>query len=58
MKGLNPRPCHKYYLANRCENRKCAYGHDYQLTTKELAAVRTLAKEMVRYHVLLLPAFS
>ncbi len=47
MKQLNPRPCHMQYLVGKCDNKKCQYGHQYELTVGELAAIRTLAKEMV-----------
>ena len=48
MKKLNPRPCHKHYLAvTGCPNQdRCNFGHHYQLTKSELLAVRVLAREM------------
>jgi hypothetical protein len=48
MKKLNPRPCHKHYLAvNGCPSQdRCNFGHHYQLTKSELLAIRVLAREM------------
>mgnify|MGYP002718965880 CR=1 FL=1 len=54
MKKLNPRPCHKHYLAvTGCPNKdRCNFGHHYQLTQSELLAVRVLAREMCcPYHL-------
>lgn len=48
MKKLNPRPCHKHYLAvTGCPSQdRCNFGHHYQLTKSELLATRVLAREM------------
>lgn len=47
MKGLDPRPCHRLYITGRCDNKKCQYGHTYELTKSEISAIRSLAKEML-----------
>ncbi len=47
MKSLEPRPCHRMYITGRCDNKRCNYGHTYELTESETAAIRTLAKEML-----------
>jgi hypothetical protein len=48
LRGLDPPPCHQYYLSGRCESGvQCKYDHTYILSRRDIENLGLLAKGLV-----------
>ncbi|KAI5454620.1 hypothetical protein NCC49_003513 [Naganishia albida] len=47
VRTLDPRPCHRYYLAKAgCDNLPCAHGHNYLLNDEHLVSLKKLVETL------------